>query len=159
MLVFLYTLQVSQKNQQTELAASPAASVFTSESVYTDIEGNPIRLDDYLGQTVIALAWASWCPSCGEQLKLLAAIADENSDIVTLAFNRGETSNRAQAFLEFFNIETNVQLVLDPDDNFFTSIEGYAMPELVIFDKQGNISHHVRGPISKPELESVLANM
>lgn len=155
-LVFLYYVQVRQDNQETQRANTPAATVLSNNSRYTDINGNPVLLGDYVGQKVVALAWASWCPSCADQLQTLGGLVESNPGLVVLAFNRAESVTTANRFLQLNNVSTKVTLILDPDDHFFKSIEGYTMPETVIFDESGSILHHKRGFLSTDELTLLL---
>jgi thiol-disulfide isomerase/thioredoxin len=154
--VFLYYAQVRQANQEAQRANTPAATVLSNNSRYTDIDGNPVLLGDYVGQKVVALAWASWCPSCADQLQIMGELVESNPDVVVLAFNRAEPVTTANQFLQFYGLSSQVELVLDPDDHFFQSIGGYSMPETVIFDESGQILHHKRGFISVDELTLLL---
>ena len=150
--VFFYNRNVTQENKIEALENSPAASVLSTDGSYVDIEGNPLSLNNYLGQPVIAFAWASWCPECGEQLKLLAEFERINKSTI-LAFNRAEPLSTAQSFLDYFSVSGDVLLVIDQGDSFFHSMGGYAMPELIMFDAFGNVAYHNRGPISVETLE------
>lgn len=149
----LYFWHVQKQKGIDSLNESPAASVLSGSGQYTDVDGNPVSLDDYLGQTVVAFAWASWCPSCVEQLELLGSVAQKYDDVVVLAFNRAEPLYTAKSFLEFYNLDAKVELVMDADDHFFKTVSGYSMPETVIFNAEGQIYHHERGEIDKDEIE------
>ena len=155
-LVFLFYWQVEKKNERETLETSPAAKSLVSNPNYLDIEGNPIFLDDYLGQTVIAFAWASWCPSCIDQFSVFEEVSAKYDSVAVLAFNRGEPVDTVKDFLAFYGLDNNFQLILDPTDHFFTSIDGYSMPETVIFSPNGDIFHHQRNAITKNELEFFL---
>lgn len=144
-----YYLQVNTENQQEALQQSPAAQVFTTETSFNDLSGNAISLSDYLGQTVIAFSWASWCPTCAEQLQTLGDLADANSDVIVLAFNRGEPISTAVSYLEYYNVANQVELIMDTNDTFFTSIGGTKMPALVIFDSTGEIIYQNSGAFSR----------
>jgi thiol-disulfide isomerase/thioredoxin len=157
-LAYCYTQNVLNDIQQDIFDSSPAATVLGGDEKYTDIDGNPISMNDYLGKNVVALTWASWCAVCKDQLKLFTEVAIENSEVVVLAFNRAESADKAKDYLSFYNIDTTITIVLDPNDAFFTGVNGFAMPETVIFDETGEISFHKRGPITKQELESQLTN-
>lgn len=153
--VFYFYLNVRENNILEEIKPTAAESVFLSEVTYTDIDGNELPVVEYADSTVVAVAWASWCPSCVEQLKIVSQVAEEH-DIVVLAFNRAEPIKTAKDFLAFHKLETKVQLVMDDTDNFYTSIGGRAMPETVIFNSKGEIVHHERELFTKEELEKVL---
>ena len=159
LLVFFYYQQLRTENNVESLEISPVATSLGQEAVYTDIEGNPSGLSDYIGQKIVAFSWASWCPSCVDQLTLLSEVSESQEDVVVLAINRGEPASIALSFLEFYELDTKVQLIMDPDDHFYISIDGYAMPETVVFDTTGEINFHKRGQISRDELVPVLESL
>lgn len=161
LIVFLFYFFILKENAQENLQTSDAAHALSigEEVGFTDINGNPVSLDTYLGKTIIALAWASWCSSCAQQLMLLAEVSDSNPDFVILAFNRAEPVTTAKDFLQYYGLEASVQLIMDPNDHFFTSVAGYSMPETVIFDSQGTIRHHERGEISRVRIEQILEEL
>jgi uncharacterized FAD-dependent dehydrogenase len=54
---------------------------------------------------------------------------------------------------------TEVKFLLDTSDRFYKSIKGYAMPETVIYDPEGRIYFHARGPINVGEVTQKLAEL
>jgi thiol-disulfide isomerase/thioredoxin len=159
LMVFIYYQRITEQNDVDALAVSPAAQSLAGEGLYTDLAGNQVSLSDYVGQNIIAFAWASWCPACVEQLKLLSAVAEGQESVVVLAINRGESRATARDFLAFYNLDTSVELILDPNDHFFQSVNGFSMPETVVFNRAGNIVHHERGPITDSELTYIINNL
>ncbi len=153
-LAVAYYFYVQKQNETEALNNSPVAQALLGAdgASYTDLEGNPVSLDDYIGSDLLAFAWASWCPSCGDQLSLLAKVANENENLSVLAFNRAEPIPTAQSYLQFYGLTDTVELIMDPTDHFFNSVDGYAMPETIIFNELGDIVHHERGEITETEL-------
>ncbi len=158
-IAFLFVVRVKNENVHEALEVSQAGTTLSEEAVYTDQNGQPVMLSQYLGQPIVAISWASWCPACAEQLKLLGEISSEYETTVALAFNRGEPINTATDFLEFHDIKTDIQLVMDPEDHFFNSIDGYSMPEIVVFGSNGDIVYHSRKGITREELAPVLEEL
>jgi thiol-disulfide isomerase/thioredoxin len=50
------------------------AATVPPELVLKDIEGKTHRLQDYAGKTVIVNFWATWCPSCVDEIPSLEAL-------------------------------------------------------------------------------------
>jgi len=156
-IVSSYTYFVTQKSAQTALNISEAgASLITEqgESAYTDINGEPVAIDENLGKVLVVNSWASWCPACANELPNLAKLGEEfkNKNVKVLAINRAEPKSTASAFLTSVSAVAGLQLVMDPDDKFYSSIDGYAMPETIFYDPQGNIILHKRGQMTYQEM-------
>jgi peroxiredoxin len=50
------------------------AAAAAPDLVLKDIEGKTHRLSDYAGKTVIVNFWATWCPSCVDEIPSLEAL-------------------------------------------------------------------------------------
>jgi len=151
-------LIVTRNNQENEVAspAMQALSTTGEQDPYTDLEGNPMGLTGYVGTVLVVSTWASWCPSCVDSLKELSLLAQAYppTEVKILAINRSDPANIAKAFLRKYGISSDVQLVLDGDDRFFKSIDGYTMPETVIYDPDGNVLYHKHGVTTLPEMKN-----
>jgi thiol-disulfide isomerase/thioredoxin len=55
---------------------APAASEFT----LVDLEGRPVRLQDYHGRVVVLNLWASWCAPCRAEIPGFSRVYDELHD-------------------------------------------------------------------------------
>lgn len=135
--------------------------VFTNkegEAPYTDLEGNPISLDQYLGKILVVTSWASWSPFSKDDLENMTELSAvyAEKDVVFMAINRKETKEQAARYLQTQPTFTNLVMVLDPRDYFYNAIGGYAMPELVVYNRRGEIINHFRGPATQSEVESVI---
>lgn len=155
---FFYLLKVKETNDRETLQTSPAGTTLSNEAAYMDIDGNPIQLEDFLGSVIVATSWASWCPDCVEQLRILGNFSDD-SEIRVLAFNRSESLETIKSFLDFYSLNTTVTQVIDPSDIFFKSIKGKAMPETVVFNREGAIIHQERDLLTETELMIILENI
>lgn len=133
-----------------------SAETFTGEYelVLTDYDGNPVELSEYKRDLLVAHVWASWCPYCGEELQNLMRLKEEyGDDVRILAVNRAEPEADAKAFTQALGIDpAAVELLLDPDDAFFKSVGGYAMPETIFINSRGEIIFHQRGPMKVDEV-------
>lgn len=73
--------QPKEKKSDTEAPAVKIEDVAVTSS-YSDLEGNPIELEDYKGKRVFLNYWATWCRPCIEEmpdlLKLQAILLKEN---------------------------------------------------------------------------------
>jgi len=153
-----FAYKAISKNKTDQVENSPAGSALVStdgESKYTDINGNALFLDDYLGRVLVVNSWASWSPQSAQELVSFATVVEQYSDtdVVLLAINRAEPKETAQAFLNSISVADSVVLVLDPTDNYYEAIEGFAMPETLFYDTSGNVVAHKRGSITENEMK------
>lgn len=131
----------------------------TETQVFTDLDGNPVTLDQYSGKIRIVNSWASWSPFSVQELKDLEIVASENKDrnIVFIAINRKEPKENAKLFLESLQQFSHVQFVIDIGDTYYASVGGYSMPETVIYDTKGAIVEHKRGNMTIDEMRTLAA--
>lgn len=157
--VTLLVLAKGKNDALQESLAGKSLQVEEASAQYTDISGNPVNLDKYLGQNLIVHSWASWCPQCVDQLKMFSSVISTLENTKLIAINRGEDRVTAEGFLNHYELWSDVELIIDPTDHFYKTIEGYAMPETVIFDKNGSIVAHFRGVVSETDIKTALANL
>jgi thiol-disulfide isomerase/thioredoxin len=154
-----YTWTALQKRQYQEEMNTPAMQALSpkDESVpYTDLSGNQLAFDDYLGDILVVNSWASWSPDSKTELTMLGLLADEYKDrgVRVIAINRAEQQMTAERFLNTIGVSDKVQLVLDLNDQYYKSIAGYAMPETVIYGRSGEILSHYHGLTSETKMRS-----
>lgn len=125
---------------------------------YTNINGDEVSLEDDFGKVVVVYSWASWCPQCSSDLQTVNDFAEGQvgDRISFIAVNRAENRTTAQRFLATLPELNNLQIVLDPTDHLFNSVTGYAMPETVIFNREGDELYHGRGVFDLKAVEEVI---
>jgi thiol-disulfide isomerase/thioredoxin len=134
-----------------------AVSTFSNkegEDPYTDLYGNPVTLDSYLGKYIVATSWASWSPFSENDLRNFEELAQNYKDreVVFMAINRKETKEQALRYLNTQPEFSNIVIALDPRDNFYKATGGYAMPEIVTYNKKGEVIDHFRGVVERDNL-------
>ena len=122
---------------------------------FTTVDGEPVALSTKEAAYTLVYSWASWCLVCGEELSMLNELALRN-DVKVIAVNRAETKYIAQDYLATLSGVQNVQIVLDPSDRLFSSIEGFAMPEYVLYDNQGVELLKGRGSLDLKKVTEIL---
>ncbi len=121
--------------------------------VISDMDGMPIRLEDYRGRPLVVALWASWSPYSATELMNLSDVSGEYGDRITaVAINRGESPEAARADIEGVPAGGDILFLFDRDDAFFSAIQGFSTPETVFIDKEGMIRFHKRGAMAKEEL-------
>lgn len=132
-----------------------AGNVFlASELTLEDLEGRPVSLEQFRGKAVVVSSWASWCPSCMDELPNLSALSQlyNPDDVVVLAINRAETLTQIDAYKKEIGALPGVLLLKDDTDSFYRFIDGFTVPETVFYDADGSVVFHKRGPMTLDEM-------
>ncbi len=161
LLVGTYTGLVLKRKWDRDMMNNPAMNALATSgegTPYTDMNGNVLTFDSYLGEILVVNSWASWAPDSAKELPTLAKVASEFSDknVKVIAINRAEPQTTAERFLQTVGAADGVELVLDLDDRYYKSVSGFAMPETIFYDREGNIVHHHHGVISEEDLRNYL---
>jgi thiol-disulfide isomerase/thioredoxin len=124
---------------------------------YTTLQGEPISLHSFEGAVLVINIWASWSPFSKDDFAILSTVQKKYGDnIHVLAINRMEPKETAQAYISAIQAPQNLDFILDNTDHFFKTIDGFAMPETIVYDALGNELFHKRGVLDLAELEAVL---
>lgn len=146
-----------QKRNNT--SAAQALLIEEEGKSFTDLSGTPVSVNDSFGKVMVVMSWASWCPQCSKDLETLGGVAQEFKDkgVTVMAINRSEDRYTAERYLSTIApLPSELKVMLDGDDYYFTHSAGYAMPETIVFDESGTIALQVHGEINKDELKSTL---
>jgi thiol-disulfide isomerase/thioredoxin len=147
----------NNKNGITEEAVS-AFSNTQGEEPYSDLLGNPVSLDAYLGNILVVATWASWSPFSQADLTMLNDLASELNDeeVIFMAINRKETKEQAERFLVTQPKFDKLKLILDPRDHYYLAVGGFAMPEVLVYNQRGEVVLHQRGVANREEIKSAV---
>lgn len=134
---------------------APGAETFREEYSLKlkSYDGTDVPLSEFKRSILVVHSWASWCTYCADELRNLSRLKEMYGDrIEILAINRAESLEEARAFSDPLQLNSGVHILLDPDDSFFKSIGGYAMPETIFIDTNGEVFFHQRGPLQIQEV-------
>jgi thiol-disulfide isomerase/thioredoxin len=134
----------------------PVAPEFTG----TSLTGSPINFAGYRGKIVVLNIWGSWCPPCraeGQALKYL----DEQygpKGVVFLGDDVQDTPTNALAFLRGEGI--SYPSVNDSngavEQRLAIAVPITGTPTTLVIDKTGHIAGMIEGPVTYPELTTLL---
>lgn len=103
----------------------------------TGLDGETWELSKLRGNWVVLNFWASWCPSCWQEMPSLNRLwkTFRRRNFVMLGVNVQETRNAAREFARGHDL--TFPIVLDPDGRLATSYRVTGIPETVIIDPNG----------------------
>jgi thiol-disulfide isomerase/thioredoxin len=153
--VYLLLRDESVVQKRNNTPAAQALLPVEGEASFTTLQGEPMDVAPHFGTVIVATSWASWCPSCMVDIQKLGELVEpyKDKDVTLLAVNRGEDIYTAERYLQTITIPAGVEMILDAEDFYFKNTAGYAMPETVVFDKEGNIVLQQRGELRLDEVK------
>jgi cytochrome c biogenesis protein CcmG/thiol:disulfide interchange protein DsbE len=128
------------------LPGAHAAPDFTLNS----LDGDEIKLSDYLGKIVILDFWATWCPPCRKGIPDLVSIQNEFEDdvvVIGISFDQPSTQDDLQPFIESYGI--NYPVVLGTVEVAVAYGNIQAIPTSFIIDRKGEIINTFVGLVPK----------
>lgn len=142
---------------QTGLTAIPVQVSYPApELSLTDLQGNPVSLSDYRGQTVLVNNWATWCPPCKEEMPELQAYyeAHKGQRFTIIAIEAGEPVAEVADFVRRFGLTFPVWT--DPTLKASVAFRDPGLPSSYVIDANGTVRLAWAGAISRKTLEQTV---
>lgn len=132
-----------------------------AEGAYQNLNGEAVSLNEFKGKVLVVNSWATWTPFSKDELNVLSELQAKYSDKVTIiAINRKEQLPIIRGYLKAQNLnQEGLVYLYDPTDYFYTASGGHAMPETIVYAKDGTIQSHIRGTLNRVELEVLLNSL
>jgi thiol-disulfide isomerase/thioredoxin len=121
----------------------------------TDLDGNPVRLEDLRGKLVWVNFWASWCPPCQGETPVLRdldeAYGDQGLEIVGVAVQETTVDN-VRDYAERYQL--GYRIAFDTSADIFRLYRVFALPTQFFIAPDGQILEVVNGPLSRLDAEA-----
>jgi len=120
------------------------------------LDGRKLGPADFPGQVVVVDFWATWCGPCHIQARILEPIQHDyqGKGVQFLATNVGEDEATVRSFLKEKPFPYPV--LLDSESTVSGNFGIYALPTLMVIDKQGKIAFLQPGVTDGPTLRKIL---
>lgn len=152
--------KAAQQLDTKDMGIPAKADKKESEVVLTDFDGNPYRIEDFVGQKVYAKFWASWCKVCEETLPELNEFAkDVNGyEFVTVVAPGIAGEMEKEEFIEWFKSKgvDNIKVVFDETGDFIKKYNIKASPTNIFIDSKGNVAQSVPGELTNDMIKQVM---
>ena len=128
---FLYrglSLDPSARESALIGQAFPAFTLPTLEDPDTEVDESLLR-----GQISLVNVWASWCPTCKEEMPQLLTLAERGVRLVGI--NYKDTRVKGREFLDEFGDPFEVN-IFDPDGDLGFELGVYGVPETFLVDAE-----------------------
>ncbi len=123
--------------------------------ILEDFEGNSVRLSDYRGKSVMLFFWASWCPYCGEQMKVMSEMYPDldAGRYVILGVNLMEAEkNSDDAVMKIQEKQAQFTNLIDAESEVALKYGARTIPLSVFIDPEGIVSASIVGPLDEGQI-------
>jgi peroxiredoxin len=116
-----------------------------------DIKGYTVNLADYKGKIVFVNFWATWCPSCQQELPVFQTTCDKYKDqgVEFLAISTDKDTSKVIPFIS----EKGYKFTVLYDQGMKKAYDVAGIPTLFILDKEGKIRYKHIG--YRPDLDEI----
>ena len=128
------------KNNLLAAAKSDIGSDAAPDFTLYNLDGEEVKLSDYLGKIVILDFWATWCAPCRKGIPDLISIQNEYKDdlvVIGISLDQPSTQDELVPFIESYGINYPVVLGNIKVSSAYGNIQ--AIPTSFIIDQEGNI--------------------
>ena len=125
-------------------AAQAEVGSLAPDITVTDLEGRPVRLSDYRGQTVLLNFRTTWCGYCRAEVPELQAAHDGIPDLAVLGVNIRESASTVADYVE--ELDITFLMLLDESGQAAGAYEVRGIPKSFYIDERGRIFAEHLGP-------------
>ena len=143
LIIFISCLFLLTSAQAQDL--KPWKGGTTPPLALNDLNGKPLKLEDYRGKVVMVQFWATYCPPCLKEMpsmiRLQAKLAGKPFAI--LAVNMGETELEVKDFIAKMKVDFTI--LMDNDGKALGAWKVFVAPSTFLVDPKGNIRYVLQG--------------
>lgn len=104
------------------------------------------------GRPVVVNLWAGWCGPCRQEMPLLAAAQQRETDVGFLFVNQGEAAPAVRRYLAGLGPPLR-EVLLDPGSTLGPAVGSGGLPTTLFYDERGRLVDAHFGVLNAPALE------
>ncbi len=145
---------LSAEEQQSVTETRPHTGLEKDFTVY-DLQGNPVKLSDFVGKPMVLNFWSSRCGPCKMEMPDFQKAYDEFGDtiqflMVNVTDGNWDTKESAMKFVEESGYTFPVYL--DQDQNAAAAYRVFSLPTSYFFYEDGTLAAKATGAINAETL-------
>jgi len=145
----------ASEGRANDLAVAKPQAVNFSVPVLalTDLEGNPVSLQNLQGGYVLVNHWATWCPPCDAEMPTLQKYYEDYRDLgfTIVAIDAGEPVEVVAQYVEQNGLSFPVWP--DPEQAGMRALRENYLPSSYLIDPNGQVVLYWGGAISREMLD------
>ena len=147
-------------NQAASLEPAPVAGHPAPSFELKNLDGEVVRLSDFVGTPVIVNFWATWCGPCRAEFPDFQRTAVDNADgLVIIAVNH-TTADQPSLVDDFVQeMGATFPVVLDENGEVVEAYKILGLPTTIFIDRNGIVNEVFTGPINQAYIEAKLSEL
>lgn len=163
LVVYIVAGKKGQEQAEQAVTAAPVGQGDPApEFSLPTTEGKTVNLSDQRGKVVLVHFWATWCPSCVEEMPVLErlskAVAGKDLSVLAVSVDEGG-AGAVTAFMKRNNL--GLPVLLDQTHAVSARYGTFKLPETYVVDRAGVVRYKVVGPMDwmAPQNRAVLQQL
>lgn len=148
---------VGSTEGEDEVSAIPVAVEFpVPELSLSDLQNNPVSLEDYRGMVVLVNNWATWCPPCKAEMPTFEAFYQEHKEkgFTIVAIEAGQPQAEVAEFVNSYKL--SFPIWLDPQMQALDAFRNQRLPSSYLVDRDGTVRLTWIGAISRQMMDEYI---
>ncbi|HEU0117663.1 MAG TPA: TlpA disulfide reductase family protein [Alphaproteobacteria bacterium] len=132
----------------------------TPALVAQELDGKTFDLTTMKGKVVVLHFWATWCPSCKEEMPALDAFAKSHPDAIVMVISADKSRQRDKVVDAMKMFSFQGAMLSDVSDNGFGTPS--SIPVTYIIDKQGMVRNEMspdQGVLTAQSLDAAVKSL
>jgi thiol-disulfide isomerase/thioredoxin len=129
---------------------------------FADLSGKPRRLLEWAGKVLVCNFWATWCLPCREEIPMLVAARESHApqgvEVIGIAI---DAEAKVREFSAVYAVGYPLLLADAGAIELMRKLGNTAggLPYTVVLDRRGALAYRKLGPLTRPQLDRVLADL
>ena len=151
-----------QTPDETPYEEEPASELLSAVDFnFTDMNGNAVKLSDFIGKPIVINFWATWCGPCKQEMPHFEKAYKKYGEKIQFLMVNLTDGQDTKEKVEKFIVESGYTFPVYLD----TALEGaytygaYSIPLSVFINAEGNVVGGQYGTMSESTLESYISQI
>ncbi len=140
-------------------SVAPRVGYLAPDFTLSTLEGDSVTLSQLKGSIVVINFWATWCPSCREEMPRLEAVYKEfkGRGLVVLGVDIKEDKGTVARFIQ--EVGLTFPIPMDSDGAISDRYQVHGLPTSFFVDREGSIRFLSVGAMSETTIRSRVEKM